>query len=133
MLGFVKIEFFDKNQTFRIVCKGLENTRLKPDAQFQIFAPRLSCLEMKIFSVQRNLKLSSSKRTLVTTNLFQFEEWQSRAAANAAIFFRYYCRLYSYSLRSSIIWNEILGVRASFRVVTVGHYRVFRFMGTFAH
>ena len=44
-------------------------------------------------------------------------------------FFRFYCRLcISYSLRSSIIWNEILGVRASFRVVTVGHYRVFRFM-----
>ena len=41
--------------------------------------------------------------------------------------------LCSYSLRS-IIWNEILGVRASFRVVTVGHYRVFRWMnGAFVH
>ena len=57
----------------------------------------------------------------------------AKSSCKCCYFFRYYCRLYSYSLRSSIIWNEILGVRASFRVVTVGHYRVFRFMGTFVH
>ena len=57
--------------------------------------------------------------------------WEFCWTAANAIFFLFLC---SYSSLRSIIWNEILGVRASFRVVTVGHYRVFRWMnGAFVH
>ena len=65
----------------------------------------------------------------MTTNLFQLDSCKCYFFSVLLLL----TSLCSYSLRS-IIWNEILGVRASFRVVTVGHYRVFRWMnGAFVH